>query len=320
MKRLLITISFLISFFSVNAQNYKELVEEANTFYQSKDYITSENYFAKAFKLEQKNLADLYNAACAAALANNKDNAFKWLSLSIENGYININHLKTDPDFANLHNDKKWNELIEKLQKKVDIIEANYDKPLQHELISIFNDDQIIRMEFIDAQKKYGYEGKVIDSLGQIMVLRDSLNLIKVEKILNERGWVGKNIVGQQANQTLFLVIQHADLKVQQRYLPLMREAVRTGNAEATSLAFLEDRIALREGRRQIYGTQIGFHPTTKKEYVLPLQHPENVDARRRDIGLGSLADYVKLWNIVWDAKSYEKDLPALDELNGIKQ
>lgn len=320
MKRLFVTISLGLFFFSVKAQNYKELIKEAYSFYHSKDFIKSENYFEKAFKFDQKNSIDLYNAACAAALANIKGNAFKWLNLSIENGYANIYHLKIDADFDNLRSDKAWNSIIEKLQKKVDMVEANYDKPLQQQLISIFNDDQIIRREFIDAEKKYGDEGKVVDSLGKIMNYQDSLNLIKVEKILNERGWVGKDIIGQQANQTLFLVIQHSDLKVQQRYLPMMRDAVKVGNADAGSLALLEDRIALREGKKQIYGSQIGTHPTTKKQYILPLEDPENVDVRRGKVGLGSLADYVRYWNIIWNVESYKKDLPELEELNGIKK
>ena len=63
------------------------------------------------------------------------------------------------------------------------------------------------------------------------MERKDSINLIKVMKILDERGWLGKNVVGTQGNQTLFLVIQHADLEYQQKYLPMMREAVKDGNA-----------------------------------------------------------------------------------------
>lgn len=321
MKRfLIIIISVGLLFSNVKAQGYKELVKEAYLSYHSKDFIKSERYFEKAFQFEQNNSLDLYNAACAAALANSKSNAFKWLNLSIKNGYTNINHLKKDKDFNSIRNDKKWNSIIENLQKKVDIIEANYDRPLQNELITIFNDDQIIRREYIEAGKKYGYEGKAADSLGKIMTHRDSLNLIKVEKILNERGWVGKDIVGAEANQTLFLVIQHSDLGVQQKYLPMMRDAVKAGNADAASLALLEDRIALREGRRQIYGSQIGTHPTTKKEYVLPLEDPENVDERRQKMGLGTFGDYVKYWNIIWNVESYKKELPELEELNGIKK
>ena len=189
-------------------------------------------------------------------------------------------------------------------------------KYTQKKLLEIYKNDQEIRTEFMSAQKKYGYQGKQIDSLGKIMGIRDSLNLLKVVKILDEKGWVGKDKVGQQANQTLFLVIQHSDLKIQQKYLPSMREAVIKGNADAGSLALLEDRIALREGRKQIYGSQIRTNPNTKTQYVLPLENPEKVDERRSSVGLEPLAEYVKFWNIIWDVEKYKGDLPEIEKIS----
>jgi hypothetical protein len=316
-------ITFLALFATIltsYAQNYKDLIKKGDSCYNAKEYKISRDFFDKAFKIETKSSGNLYNGACASALANDKKNAFNWLNLSIDNGWTNINHLKTDTDLTNLHSEKKWIELTEKLQKKLDLLEASYDKPLQKELLDIFQEDQEIRKQYISAQKKYGYKGKETDSLGKIMVLKDSLNLIKIVKILDEKGWIGKDKVGQQANQTLFLVIQHSDLKIQQKYLPMMREAVKKGNANSSSLALLEDRIALGEGKKQIYGSQIGTNPTTKTQYVLPLEDPDNVDKRRTEVGLGTLADYVKNWNIVWDIEKYKKDLPEIEEMNKLKK
>ncbi len=153
-----------------------------------------------------------------------------------------------------------------------------------------------------------------MDSLSAIMGLKDSLNLQKIVKILDEKGWVGKDKVGKQANQTLFLVIQHSDLKTQQKYLPMMKAAVKEGNALSGNLALLEDRIALREGKRQIYGSQIGTNPLTKVQYVLPLEDPDNVDKRRAEVRLEPLGNYVKFWNIVWDAEKYKNELIEIEK------
>jgi hypothetical protein len=120
---------------------------------------------------------------------------------------------------------------------------------------------------------------------------------------------VGPGTVGGQANMTFFLVIQHADLATQQKYLPMMREAVARGDAEKPNLALLEDRVALGEGRKQLYGSQIGTDDSTGRNYVLPLEEPDNVDARRAEMGLGPLADYVKRWGIVWDPAEYKKNI-----------
>lgn len=93
----------------------------------------------------------------------------------------------------------------------------------------------------------------------------------------------------------------------------MMREAVANKKASGSSFALLEDRVALGEGRRQIYGSQIGRHSDTGLYYVLPLDDPDKVDKRRGEVGLGLLADYVSRWDIVWDVEAYKAELPALE-------
>lgn len=313
MKKLIYLILIVCSF-SAKAQTYAAFVVKADSCYDAKNYKMSVIYYEKAFKIEHKKEGDLYNAGCSAAQANENDKAFKWLNLAVDNGYDGIAHIKIDQDLTTLHETKKWNDLLIKLQKKLDIVEKDYDKPLQKELLDIYADDQGIRGDFMKIYKTNKTNKKVIDSIGKIMNYRDSINLIKVMKILDERGWVGKDVVGSEANQTLFWVIQHADLKYQQKYLPMMREAVKKGNASSGNLAYLEDRVALREGRRQIYGSQLSM-PTDKKPYVYPLEDPDNVDKRRAEVGLGPLAEYAIKGGVVWNVEAYKKDLPELEKM-----
>ena len=84
-----------------------------------------------------------------------------------------------------------------------------------------------------------------------------------------------------------------------------MREAVKKGNARSSSLALLEDRVSLRKGGKQIYGSQIGRDQGTGDHYVLPLEDPENVDKRRAEVGLGPIANYISNWNITWDVTKH---------------
>lgn len=195
--------------------------------------------------------------------------------------------------------------MLEKVQSKLDIIEANYDKPLQKELIQIFYDDQDIRNRFIEAERQFGYQSRIKDSLIQVMIKVDSINLVKIKNILDTKGWVGKDRVGEQASASIFLVIQHSDLKTQQQYLPMMREAVKKGNASAANLALLEDRVALGEGRKQVYGSQICYDDKSKRYIVCPIEDPDNVDTRRAEVGLGPIANYVKNWGITWNPDDY---------------
>nr|MBP9924008.1 hypothetical protein [Bacteroidia bacterium] len=71
---------------------------------------------------------------------------------------------------------------------------------------------------------------------------------------------------------------------------------------------------ALRQGRMQIYGSQINRDIKTQSYYVSPLEDPDNVDKRRAEVGLQPLAEYLLNWNLVWDVEQYKKDLPGIME------
>ncbi|PRB02252.1 hypothetical protein CQ046_13510 [Chryseobacterium sp. MYb7] len=316
MRNNIYVLLLLFLFTSVNAQEYSKLISEANKLYETKDYKMSTDLYDKAFKIESKNPSHLYNGACASSLAGNTKKAFKWLNLSIENGWTNLKHLNSDTDLENLHSKKEWGKTIERLEKKIELIEANYDKPLQTELLAILEEDQKYRKQMNETQKNFGPESKEMNDLWKIAMQKDSINLLKVKKILDEKGWVGKDKVGAQANSAIFLVIQHSDLETQKKYLPMMKEAVAKGNASSGSLALLIDRIEIREGRKQIYGSQIGINQNNKTYYVLPLIDPDNVDKRRTEVGLGPISDYVKNWSLIWDVEKYKRELPELEKLN----
>jgi hypothetical protein len=92
----------------------------------------------------------------------------------------------------------------------------------------------------------------------------------------------------------------------------MIREAVKKGNADPANLALLEDRVALRQGKKQIYGTQLAYDETTGESYVQPLEDPDNVDNRRAAIGLETLQDYLSGVGMKWDPEEYKKKLPEL--------
>jgi hypothetical protein len=225
-----------------------------------------------------------------------------------------LGHLSTDPDLASLHKDERWKPVLKEIEANKEKSEAGLDKPLVRQLEKIHKDDQEGRQKINAMSKKYGRDSEEMKELWKDIMIKDSLNLIEVKKILNTRGWLGPDVVGWEGSSTLFLVIQHSDLKTQEKYLPMMREAVKNGKAQASDLALLEDRVALRQGKKQIYGSQIGTDPETGLSYVLPLSDPEHVDQRRAEVGLQALADYVKLWEIKWDPEQYQKDLPELEK------
>jgi len=298
--------------FGQNREKYAEFKQEAEKFYDSKDYQKSANSYKAAFdQLEGKAYPnDRYNAACSYALAGDIENSFYHLFRLTEDPitkYKNYGHITTDTDLEILYKNKRWDKLIAKVKYNKEEAEKDFDKPLVTILDSIHIEDQSYRRQIGDIEEKYGRDSKEMKAHWRLINEKDSINLIKIKKILDERGWLGAEIIGGQGNSTLFLVIQHSDLETQLEYLPMMREAVKKGNANASSLALLEDRVALRQGKRQIYGSQMDRDQETGEYYVSPLIDPENVDKRRAQVGLGTIADYVKHWGITWDIEKHRE-------------
>lgn len=302
--------------FSQDAE-YNAFVTTADSLYGTQNYKESAIEYSKAFKSFgwKGYLVDRYNAACSWALANEADSAFFQLNIiATKMNFKDYNDIVTDTDLTSLHSDKRWNDLLEQIKSNKEKAEVNLDKTLVATLDSIFNDDQNGRQQLKEVEAIYGVDSKELKAHWKMISEKDSINLIKVKTILDTRGWLGEDIVGEQGNTTLFLVIQHSDIKTQEHYLPMMRQAVKDGKAKGSSLALLEDRVALRQGRKQIYGSQINRDIKTQSFYVSPLEDPDNVDKRRAEVGLQPLAEYLLNWNLKWDVEQYKKDLPGIME------
>ncbi len=185
---------------------------------------------------------------------------------------------------------------------------------LADQLDSIYTEDQKYRRQIDEIVKVFGWESKEMKAQWKVIKEIDSVNLIKVKSILDRHGWLGADVVGDFGNSTLFLVIQHSDQTTQEKYLPMLREAVKVGNAQRSALALLEDRVALGQGRKQIYGSQIGRDLETKEYYVRPLEDPDTVDQRRSEVGLNTMSEYLHHWQLQWNAEEYKKDLNEIEK------
>ncbi|MFD2543731.1 DUF6624 domain-containing protein [Lacinutrix gracilariae] len=315
MKRIILTavIGLLVSNFAFGQKDmtkYKAFIKTADSLYNTKDYKKSAIAYQNAFDSNAGKAypGDRYNAACTFALAGDSEKAFYHLIYSAEHPrikYKNYNNITTDSDLNSLHKDEQWEKLVKLVKANKDEAEKDLDKPLVAILDTIYREDQTYRRQIGKIEKKYGRESDEMKKHWELINEKDSINLIKIVKILDERGWLGANVIGNSGNSTLFLVIQHSPLEVQEKYLPMMREAVKIGNANSSSLALLEDRVSLRKGGKQIYGSQVGRDKETGEYYVLPLENPEKVNERRTQVGLGPIEDYISNWGMTWDVEKH---------------
>jgi hypothetical protein len=278
---------------------YADLVRKADSLYDAKDYKASATTYTKAFKVFgwRGYITDRYNAACSWALAGNADSAFFNLErIAFKGNYTSYSHITTDTDLEFLHSDKRWEPLLQQIKANKEKEEKGLLMPLVRELDTIFNDDQKYRRMIGDYQKKYANDSKEMQDFFQTIHEKDSINLVKVKAIIDRYGWLGADSIGQQGNSTLFLVIQHSDLGTQEKYLPLMKEAVKNDKASAADLALLIDRVEMGNNRPQIYGSQLtmkGGEPAFH-----PILDEANVNKRRKEVGLEPLEDYARRFGI----------------------
>ncbi|MEW5797235.1 MAG: DUF6624 domain-containing protein [Candidatus Zixiibacteriota bacterium] len=151
----------------------------------------------------------------------------------------------------------------------------------------------------------------------QVSNHHDSVNMVRLEEIIALHGWPGKSLVGDQAALAAFLVLQHAELEIQLKYLPLVEAAAAKGDVERAHLAMLQDRVFMRQDKPQKYGTQLWSDPSTGKLGLYPIDDSINVDFRRAEVGLAPLADYIRSMGIEPESLSQRSKTTVIFNLGG---
>lgn len=109
--------------------------------------------------------------------------------------------------------------------------------------------------------------------------------------IVTRHGWPTAELVGEPASTAALVLLLHSpDLGFQLTCRDLIAEAVADGRCPAVHHAYIADHCAVELGQPQFYGTRI--NPGTLFPY--PIRHPETVDERRRDVGLGPLVEHLR--------------------------
>lgn len=114
----------------------------------------------------------------------------------------------------------------------------------------------------------------------------------RMKQIVKEHGWPGISLVGKEAAEAAWLIVQHAvlDTAFMESCLGLLQEAVNRGEAEGSQYAYLQDRVCTMSGRPQIYGTQHDID-ANGTAFPLPMENPCEVDKLRSEAGLCTLSE-----------------------------
>lgn len=119
-----------------------------------------------------------------------------------------------------------------------------------------------------------------------LMCIEDEVNLTWFKQQIVEIGWFGKRQFGWAADRAALLLVQHADADpdFQKQVADSLESRLETGDTDPENFAYLVDRVAVRAGRPQRFGTQI---ECVQGKWVAPeIESRDTLDARRDRVNL----------------------------------
>ncbi|WP_224483391.1 DUF6624 domain-containing protein [Robertkochia aurantiaca] len=180
---------------------------------------------------------------------------------------------------------------------------------IEKELIERRDKDQAIRKEVIPMVQEYRKTKKgafkVIRAVSKMNDI-DAENLEYVSNLIDTCGW--SDDLSNDANNAIFLILQHSDIEHITKYISLLEEKAQKGLIEKNDHATMLDRKLMYEGKMQVFGTQtFSEGDDSAVNYVWPVADAQNLQKRRDSVLLPPMEDYFKLakdsMNIemVWD-------------------
>ena len=169
---------------------------------------------------------------------------------------------------------------------------AQQNSFLQTELIAMKMTDQEVRDRVSKAMREGSQPSMdLIHEMERI----DKENLAKLEAIVEKHGWPTISMVGKEAAEAAFLVVQHGvhDPAFMNKCLKLMEPHLKAGEVSKQNYALLYDRTALQAGKKQRYGSQV--EAKDGKWVMKPCEDPARVDERRKSMGLPPMKEYLRI-------------------------
>lgn len=151
----------------------------------------------------------------------------------------------------------------------------------------------LIRMD-VEVRTRLEREGTLEGGYHPLMRAVHEQNAQLLDEMVEKHGWPGIYVAGADGAHAAFLIAQHAISLpgLQKRWLELMNKAAGRGEIEAWQPAMMHDRICYFENRPQRFGTQFDWDCEGQMS-PWPLEEPEEVDARRKAIGLPPLVEVI---------------------------
>ncbi len=138
--------------------------------------------------------------------------------------------------------------------------------------------------------------GQLGEGYNEEMADLHNRNAIILHEIIDTIGYPTVDRVGKEASDAAWLVIQHSigQPHFMKKAAELLQEAVQENKANPLGLAYLTDRIAVFEGKPQLYGTQFDWGKDGEMKPNL-FDDITKVNQRRKALGLNTLEEQTEI-------------------------
>jgi hypothetical protein len=280
-------------------QTIESIVAQANAAEDSAHYREARKLFQQAYGVSGFDPTMLVLASLSAAKGAEYSIAFDLIRRALREGFLRndfLSYVERDSAFAALRRQSQWAPTLRDARGRI----ARLDTALRAELLQIAEQDQKNRAGIEAFVERVGRRSVQADSATKAMTAADKPLMERVRAIISASGWPRRDRVGDDGAHAAWLVVQHAPPDVQRSLLPLLQRAVQKGQARASDLALLEDRVRVAEGKLQRYGSQMRSSPTPGPPLLEPIEDEACVDRRRASVGLEPLAENLRRFGVTY--------------------
>lgn len=133
---------------------------------------------------------------------------------------------------------------------EVDLKAYSSENNLDYNLVELISNISKLDQEYRSSEEKiYLKKQPALDKRNQKLI--DSL-------FNKHQKYIGKTLVGEKFESVMWSVIQHSNLEMMEKYLPIIQKAVQEDNLNQTPFKMLIDRIYSQKENYQIFGSQGG--------------------------------------------------------------
>lgn len=162
-------------------------------------------------------------------------------------------------------------------------------KNIAEKIIDLRNADLALRDKLVQSRQ-------LSEGYNEEMKELHNRNAKTLNDIIDTIGYPTTDKVGKEASEAAWMVIQHSigQPEFMKKCAELLKKAVSESRADLKSLAYLTDRIAVFEGKPQLYGTQFDWDENGNLSPNL-FDDLTKVNERRKSIGLNTLEERTEI-------------------------